>query len=76
MAPKVRKRKFVVTVWRDSTNWYWKLTGSNGTDIAYCPVAGYSSKRNAENAVRSAGRVFAGNAFSFRYPNEQIAAAA
>ena len=69
-------RKFTALVWNTDKVWYWQLNGSNGRVIALCPSGGYTSKRNAENAVRSVGRTLLSNTFSFFYPNEQTAAAA
>ena len=52
----VKTRRFQVTIWStEDGTWYWQLDGSNGRMLA-CPAKGFTSKRNAENALESASR--------------------
>jgi uncharacterized protein YegP (UPF0339 family) len=57
MTNGIRPRKFVVTIWQVNDVWYWQLAGSNGRLMAVCPTTGYTSKRNAENAIEACGKV-------------------
>jgi uncharacterized protein YegP (UPF0339 family) len=72
-----KERKYVVTVWRVGTPtdgiWYWQLAGSNGRPIAVCPQAGYTSKRNAANAVNVMMKIMTDRFFTVRVV-EQAAA--
>jgi len=65
--PVVKSRKFQVLIWRSESGlWFWQLNGSNGRMIAGCPATGYTSKRNAENAVESASHAFTNDQFDVR----------
>ena len=63
-----KERKFVVTVWLTPANstWYWQLNSPNGRLIAVCPSNGYTSKRNAENAVKGFAKAMTRGFFTTR----------
>jgi len=64
-----KERKAQALVWDRDGIWYWQLNGSNGRVLAMCPQTGYSSKRNAENAVQAVTHALKTEFFSFAYPN-------
>ena len=51
---KIKPRKYVANIWANNGIWYWQVDGSNGRIMACCPATGYSSKRNAMNALNAA----------------------
>jgi uncharacterized protein YegP (UPF0339 family) len=72
----VKERKGVVTYWKVNATWYWQLNGSNGRLLAGCPAAGYTSRRNAENAVAAFAKTMTRKAFTPRIiPTEEKRAA-
>jgi uncharacterized protein YegP (UPF0339 family) len=66
-----KERKNVVTYWRVGSQWYWQVNGSNGRLLAGCPAAGYTSRRNAENAVAAFAK-----AMSRKFYTERVIAEA
>jgi uncharacterized protein YegP (UPF0339 family) len=72
-----KERKNVVTYWRVGATWYWQLNGSNGRMLAGCPTAGYTSRRNAENAVDSFAKAMTRKFYTTRViANNEMQAAA
>jgi len=66
-------RKGVVTYWRVGKPtdgvWYWQLNGSNGRLLAGCPVTGYTSLRNAQNAVAAFAKTMTRKFYTGRVMN-------